>query len=137
MSKPVIDNVVVCDICHKQFPISSEYLLEEHVTLHKDSGEEREVDLTYLKCPLCGKRYPVIMDDETTLPILKDLRTAAFQCMKHVSHTGKVPKKLEEKYKNLNWKLDFKRQELAKKFNGSLYQSEGETIQLDYRYHAR
>ena len=48
-----------------------------------------------------------------------------------------VPQKLQEKYNKLNKKLDFKRRQLAEKFNGALYQSEGDTIQLDYRYHAR
>lgn len=57
--------------------------------------------------------------------------------MKFYGKQKPVHQKLQEKYTKLNRKLDFRRQKLAEKFNGALYQSEGDTIQLDYRYHAR
>lgn len=133
---PMPDNNTVCDICHYQFQVSRDNLKEENVTLEKD-GLAHDVVLTYLCCPSCGKRYPVIMDDADTLPILRELRDCMMRRMKFYGTQKSVPQKLQEKYTKLNRKLDFRRQQLAEKFNGALYQSEGDTIQLDYRYHAR
>ena len=133
---PMPDNTTVCDLCHHQFQVSRDTLKEESVTLEKD-GLSHDVVLTYLYCPNCGKRYPIIMDDAETLPILRELRNCMVRRMKFYRKQKPVPQKLQEKYTKLNRKLDFKRCKLAEKFNGALYQSEGDTIQLDYRYHAR
>ena len=133
---PMPDNNTVCDICHYQFQVSRDNLKEENVTLEKD-GLAHDVVLTYLRCPSCGKRYPVIMDNAETLPLLHELRDCMMRRMKFYGNHKPVPQKLQEKYTKLNRKLDFRRQQLAEKFNGALYQSEGDTIQLDYRYHAR
>lgn len=133
---PMPDNNTVCDICHYQFQVSRDNLKEENVTLEKD-GLAHDVVLTYLRCPSCGKRYPVIMDDADTLPILRELKGCMMRRMKFYGKQKPVPQKLQEKYTKLNRKLDFRRQQLAEKFNGAFYQSEGDTIQLDYRYHAR
>lgn len=133
---PLPDNQTVCDICHHQFQVSRDTLKEENVTLEKD-GLTHDVVLTYLCCPGCGKRYPVIMDDAETLPLLHALKDCMVRRMRFYGKQKPVPQKLQEKYTKLNRKLDFKRHQLAEKFNGALYQSEGDTIQLDYRYHAR
>lgn len=138
---PLPNNTTVCDLCKRQFNVTKDSLREETVVLHKVLGEgietAHEVKLTFLICPSCGKHYPVIMDDETTLPLLAELRETLRRCMKFARKGNPIPSKLQEKYTKLNRKLDFKRQKLAEKFNGALYQSEGDTIQLDYRYHAR
>lgn len=133
---PISDNNVVCDLCQHQFQVSQDTLKEENVTLEKD-GLAHDVVLTYLYCPNCGKRYPVIMDNSETLPILHELRDCMMRRMRFYRNQKPVPQKIQEKYTKLNRKLDFRRQQLAEKFNGALYQSEGDTIQLDYRYHAR
>lgn len=133
---PLPDNQTVCDICHHKFQVSRDTLKEENVALEKD-GLTHDVVLTYLCCPSCGKRYPVIMDDAETLPLLRELKDCMVRRMKFYGKQKPVPQKLQEKYTKLNRKLDFKRHRLAEKFNGALYQSEGDTIQLDYRYHAR
>lgn len=133
---PLPDNNTVCDLCHHQFQVSRDTLKEENVTLEKD-GLTHDVVLTYLCCPSCGKRYPVVMDDAETLPLLRELKDCMVRRMKFYGKQKPVPQKLQEKYTKLNRKLDFKRHKLAEKFNGTLYQSEGDTIQLDYRYHAR
>lgn len=133
---PLPDNNTVCDICHYQFQVSRDNLKEENVTLEKD-GLAHDVVLTYLRCPSCGKRYPVIMDDAETLPLLHELKDCMMRRMKFYGNQKPVPQKLQEKYTKFNRKLDFKRHQLAEKFNGAFYQSEGDTIQLDYRYHAR
>nr|DAE38874.1 MAG TPA: MqsA [Caudoviricetes sp.] len=129
-------NETLCDICNEKIRITKDTLKEENVTLKKDNLSH-DVVLTHLRCPSCGKVYPVIMDDKTTLPILRELRGCMVRRMKFYGKQKPIPQKLQEKYTKLNRKLDFKRQQLAEKFNGALYQSEGDTIQLDYRYHAR
>ena len=139
---PLPSNTTVCDLCKRQFNVTKDSLREETVVLHKVLGEgietAHEVKLTFLSCPSCGKNYPVIMDDETTLPLLAELRETLGRRMKFARKGNPIPSKLEEKYKKLNRKLDFKRHQLAEKFAESFYQLEdGTTQQLDYRYHAR
>lgn len=138
MVKKTPEHTIKCDLCHGEFRLTKDVLKEEQVTLHQEGLDPHEVRLTNLQCPLCGKRYPVIMDDETTLPLLEKLRVVMVKQAK-LQKAGK-PKSaaLERKHKDLNWKLDFRRQRLAVKYNGSLYQLEnGLMEQLDYRYHAR
>lgn len=129
-------NETFCDICNERIRITKDTLKEENVTLKKDNLSH-DVVLTYLCCPSCGKVYPVIMDDKVTLPILHKLRDCMARRMKFYGKQKPIPQKLQEKYTELSRKLNFKRQQLAEKFNGAFYQSEGDTIQLDYRYHAR
>lgn len=132
------EHTIKCDLCHREFHLSKEVLKEEQVTLHKDGLEPHGVQLTYLCCPLCGKRYPVILDDESTLPLLAKLRNIMSKLVKQARKGFQPNSQLEKKHKELNHKLDFRRQKLAVKYNGSLYQLEnGLWEQLDYRYHAR
>lgn len=130
------DTKTVCDICHHQFQVSRDTLKEENITIEKD-GLAHDVVLTYLYCPNCGKRYPVIMDNSETLPILHELKDCMMRRMKFYGKQKPVPQKLQEKYTKLNRKLDFKRQQLAEKFNGSFYQTDEGKEQLEYRYHVR
>lgn len=136
MKDKLPSKTVVCDLCHQEFELTRDSLRDEKTLLNKD-GETHEVTLTYLSCPKCGKQYPVVMDDEETLPILEKLQRVTIHSATYLRVYGKIPYKLRKKKLNLNWKLDFKRQQLAKKFNGALYQYEGDTIQLDYCYHAQ
>lgn len=132
------EHTVKCDLCRREFPLTREVVKEEQVTLHQEGLEPHDVRLTYLLCPLCGKRYPVIMDDESTLPLLDKLRNIMSKQLKQSQRGFQPNLQLEKKRKELNRKLDFKRQKLAEKYNGSLYQLEnGLMQQLDYRYHAR
>lgn len=135
------EHTIKCDLCHREFRLTKEVLKEEQVTLRQEGLEPHEVRLTYLYCPLCGKHYPVIMDDESTLPLLEKLRSIMakqFKQFKQVKRGFNPNLQLEKKRKELNRKLYFKRQKLAEKYNGSIYQLEnGLMEQLDYRYHAR
>lgn len=132
------EHTIKCDLCGREFRLNKSVLKEEQVTLQKDDMKPHEVTVTFLTCPLCGKRYPVIMDDETTLPMLQKLQTVLVKQVKQVKKGYNPSPELARKKQQLNWKLDFKRQKLAEKYNGSFYQLEDGTIeQLDYRYHAR
>lgn len=138
MVKKQIPHTVKCDLCHRDFNLTKDVVKEEQVTLHQEGLEPHEVRLSYLYCPLCGKRYPVIMDDETTLPLLEKLRNVMAKQVKQARNGFPQNPQLEKKRKELNRKLDFRRQKLAEKYNGSIYQLEnGLMEQLDYRYHAR
>lgn len=127
-----------CDLCNREFRLAKEHLQEVQVTLTKEGVKPHEVTATFLTCPFCGKRYPVIVDDETTLPLLQKLRTVLGKQVKQAKKGFAPSAELARKRQQLNWKLDFKRQKLAEKYNGSFYQLEdGIMEQLDYRYHAR
>lgn len=132
------DNIIVCDICGGEFHVSKDCLVEEEIVLSKPGLDPHGANLTVLRCPCCGKSYPVILDDETTLPILDKLRALTLKKLKQIQKGFKPKPELEEKCRILNNKLDFKRQKLALKYNGSFYQLEdGTMVQLDYRYHTR
>lgn len=132
------EHTIKCDLCQREFRLNKDVLREVQVTLMKAGLEPHEVTATFLTCPACGKQYPVIVDDETTLPLLAKLRVFLGKQVKQAQKGFKLSPEQERKRKELNRKLDFKRQELAKKYNGSFYQLEdGIMEQLDYRYHAR
>lgn len=132
-----VKHTIKCDLCGRDFHLTKEVLKDHKVTLKKDGLEPHDVTLTLLTCPACGKSYPVIMDDEKTLPILEKMRNVMAKQAK-LAKAGKSSPELAKKYRRLNWKLDFNRRELAEKYNGSLYQREdGIVEQLDYRYRTR
>lgn len=130
---------ISCDVCRAEFILQSKHVRDEEVTLLKDFDGfsiAHKAMLTYLECPHCGKRYIVIMDDESTLPILSTLREVTAKCYKYASK-GNIPHKLIEKRIELNRKLDNKRRELSEKFRGSRYQLGDCEEQLDYCYRAQ
>ena len=132
------EHTIKCDLCSREFRLTKDVLKEEQVTLQKEGMKPHEVTVTFLTCPACGKRYPVIVDDETTLPLLHKLQTVLVKQVKQAKKGYNPSPELARKKQQLNWKLDFKRQNLAEKYNGSFYQLEdGIMEQLDYRYHAR
>lgn len=130
-------NVITCDICHRDFPITKDFLEEKRAVLEKEGLDPTEVALTVLTCPLCGKTYPVIVDDPETVKIRLELESLLRRRLKYVQEHRPVPFRLAAKIGKLNGKLDFKRQSLAKKYNGSFYQTDEGKQQLDYRYHVR
>lgn len=130
------DTKTICDICKREIELTEKTLRTEHVTLTKGS-RAADVELTILQCPSCGKIYPVIVDTAESAELLTKTRSAYFKRAKYLRANKKVPQRLEERYQSLNRKLDFKRQQIAEKFDGAIYQFDGDTIQLDYRYHAR
>lgn len=133
-----MNHTIKCDLCHGEFHLTKGVLKEEQVTLLQEGLDPHEVHLTYLNCPLCGKRYPVVMDDETTLPLLEKLRHLLGKQVKQAQRGFPQNPHTERKRKELNRKLDFRRQKLAMKYTGSFYQLENGLLeQLDYRYHAR
>ena len=129
---------VKCDICGREFVLNRNVLTEQEITLQKEDLKPHKVRMTFLTCPCCGKEYPVIMDDETTLPLLDKLQVILSKQVKQVKRGFNPSPELARKKQQLNWKLDFKRQKLAEKYNGSFYQLEdGTQVQLDYRYRTR
>ena len=130
------DTHIECDLCKGHFNLTRDLLKEVSVILEKEGFAPHEVVLTFLECPICGKRYIVIMDDAKTLALAEKLRNITLRQYR-AAKLGKPSSKLEEKYRDAKWKLNFNRQKLAEKYYGSFYQLEGTTEQLDYRYHAR
>lgn len=131
-----LDTKIVCDICKGEFNITRGSLREEKVTLTKDN-EWLDGTLTLLQCPACGKVYPVLLDNSVSLELLNKVRAVYFKRAKYIGKGKSVPTNLDKRYNTLKQKLDFKRRQLAEKFDGATYQLDGNTLQLDYRYRTR
>ena len=135
-----LNPTIRCDLCKKEFSLGRESLIEKKVNLYSDfemKSKPHEVLMTSLFCPHCGKNYPVIIDNEESLPILGELKETMARRLKFASKGKPIPSKLNEKYKKLTRKLGIKRQKVAEIYNGSFYQGEDGKEQLDYRYHVR
>lgn len=133
-----MNSKLTCDICKREFQLTKECVKEENVLVESPNWDNPyPVKMTFLQCPLCGKRYIVVLDDQETLEIFSKLRECMSKRLKFLKGGKEVPKKLELKYRKVNKKLDFKRSELSKRVYGSFYQTEDGKEQLDYRYHAR
>lgn len=131
-------NVVKCDLCEREFTLTKKCLTEREVLLQKEGLKPHTVQITFLSCPCCGKDYPVLVDDESTLPLLNKLQAVLAKQVKQAKKGFNPSSELAKKRHQLTWKLDFKRQKLAEKYKKSFYQLEDGTLeQLDYRYHAR
>ena len=127
--------MVVCDICHQDFVLTKGCLTENNVTLEKRGLEPKEVVLTTLECPCCGKQYPVIMDDEETMIILEKLTELHKRMLILQQKNRRVHAKMDQKYRALENKLRFKRKNLVSEYNKSFYQSADGKQQLDLHYH--
>lgn len=126
---------VTCDICHNAFTLTKGCLTENEVTLEKRGLEPKTVTLTTLECPVCGKQYPVTMDDEETKAILQQL-TVLYRRMLILQQKNKqVHAKVAKRYQQLERKLGFKRKNLAIEYNRSFYQNADGKQQLDFHYH--
>lgn len=125
-----------CDICKRWFTITNGMLHTETVTVINKTGEHR-LQVTEATCPLCGKTYPVVIDDAETIKLKLSVEELLRKQLKYIQNNRPAPMRLLAKIDHLNWKLDFKRQNLAKKYNGSFYQTDEGKQQLDYRYHVR
>lgn len=132
-----LDPKTKCDICGREFYITPNYLDVKELTLMKEGLEDHQVKLTSITCPLCGKSYPVLMDDDTTAPLVDKLYQVVSKKLRLKEKGFPFPGELLRKERTLEWKLDFKRRNLAEKYNGSLYQLGDSLEQLDYRYHTR
>ena len=125
-----------CDICKRWFNVTTDKLKMETATVIDKTGSNR-LQITSVTCPLCGKTYPVVVDDAETIKLRLEVESLLRKRLKYVQEHHPVPFRLAAKIGKLNGKLDFKRQSLAKKYNGSFYQSDEGKEQLDYRYHVR
>lgn len=129
------NNRINCDICHKDFALTRDCIRENKTTLMKEDLKPKEVVITTLECPCCGKQYPVVVDDDTTLPVLQELKELYVRGMKYRSKNKEIPERLRNKQQRLTQKLGFNRRKLAEKYNKSSYQLEdGSRTQLDYCY---
>lgn len=135
MTVQKLNTMIVCDICRHEFSLTKDFLAEKRVTLEKEGLDPKDVTITVLTCPYCGKHYPVILDDEETIGIVTMLKEVLAKEYKASSKGRQPTQKLTRKHHTLRRKLSFKRQQLAEKFNGSFYQTEDGKEQLDYHYH--
>lgn len=133
---PLTAHKIVCDICSGEFSLAREHVKEEEVVFTKGDIQST-VKMTSLTCPLCGKRYPVVIDTSESLATLEQLRQILQKRMRYSQKGASIPKKLEQKYQSISRKLNVQRYNIADTFNGSFYQVGDVKEQLDYRYRVR
>lgn len=131
------NNLIQCDICGSPLLVNSGHLYEKELDLTYGKGNTEHVTVTFIHCDTCGKDIAVLVDNEESQQLLSDVKHLYLKKMRFTSRHKPVPAKLDCKCRAMDTKLDRLRRDLAKRFDGALYQSEGNTIQLDYRYHAR
>lgn len=129
-----------CPICNSIVNLTAGMMTETSTELHKAedlTDEGVKVRLTDFNCPHCGKTCTVSMDDSVTMPLYSCYIALVNRIMKYQAAGRKIPEKMLKKAYDLAEKIDFKRQKLAEKYNGSFYQTEEGKEQLDCRYHVR
>ena len=130
-------NITHCDLCQGEIQVTPQVLEEKQLILQLKNGAECKCDVTFVNCPHCGKSYAVIVDDWETKELLSSVKRLYFRKLNYLNRHKPVPKKLQDQLLKLNRKLDFKREQHAPEFNEAAYQLDGNTYQLDYRYHVR
>lgn len=118
--------IIKCDKCGKTILLMQINLAQAEVEFVESHVK---LLLTRFKCPFCGVIYPVQLDNEATLLLLKEERmlTARYKGMK-VKHREKY-EKLFEKIRKIQMRLASQRNHLILEYNGQVYQfSSGETI---------
>lgn len=131
-----IDTKIYCDLCHAEFNLTQSLLREESVELQLKELVT-SVSITLLQCPHCGKVYPVSVDTSQSAETLAKVKSLYMKRVKYLSKNKPVPTRLEERYQNASKKLNVQRQKIAETVNGAIYQLDGDTLQLDYRYRTR
>ena len=130
-------NVVRCDLCKVEVPVNTGNLHEKDVWVEHDLYVKELVTLTFMSCPVCGRDTIVQVDNSETKALLSEVKSLYIRCSKFTAMNKPVPAKLACKKDKADTKLSRARANLAQRLDGALYQLEGDTIQLDYRYHAR
>lgn len=130
-----VTNEVACSHCGGSFSVATGMLSEQTVnsfTLPDKSYLLQRIVITSITCPHCGVKYAVQVDDGDTNKALAELREVMAKRLSYLRKNVPCPVRMEAKYHKLNHKLDFLRAQLAKKLDGSFYQSEEGKEQLDF-----
>lgn len=135
MSVNDLNTKVVCRICHKSFRITKDDVEEQTVVLEKEGLLPCVATLTILHCPVCGKQSVVMADTLETKDLAHQLTSLYTKQMNLQQKGYKIHPKLDQKYTQLERKLNYKRNRLAVEYNRSFYQTEDGKEQLDYHYH--
>lgn len=103
-----------CIKCGKDF------LLKEvvHKQGFKVVGSDELIYLTYVKCNKCSSVSFYQIDDKETKDICATLQNTMKQTFCLANNGKPIPKSLRESYKTLNKKLNKKRNDLNKKYEG-------------------
>ncbi len=84
--------------------------------------KEKDFTLYYYLCPLCGKKYQVMIDNEETILLSKELESIKEKLVKAKKH-NKFPKEKQiEKFYKIRKRLKSKRDVLNNRYNMSFYQ---------------
>lgn len=117
-----------CSKCNKQFILSEENLSTIDV---KSSLDNKELQLTILKCPECHLDFIVQIDDKESLLLLDNVNKYAKKIFSEIKKSGNTKKSVTNNYKKFNKKLNNYRKNLVQKYNHSLYHFMGKISKMD------
>ena len=92
-----------CDICKRWFNVTTDKLKMETATVIDKTGSNR-LQITSVTCPLCGKTYPVVVDDAETIKLRLEVESLLRKRLKYVQEHHPVPFRLAAKIGKLNGK---------------------------------
>lgn len=122
-----MDTTIICDQCKGTFGLAEIDLKEEDILV--DDGAE--LRLTSYTCPMCNKRYTVLIDSKDTLRLLADYRSVCKRLAKYYSKHKTPPSKLIERMFKAKQRLTDTRNRLNKRYDRSFYQIGDKKEQLE------
>lgn len=117
---------VTCSNCNYLFKLDKSKI--KSTTVVKNN---KTIYLKYFICPSCDRFYFVQADDEETLDLLNDVKRMFVKlCIQ--KRRNKIPKLLNNKYKNANAKLSKLRKNLIENCQNNYFKIDGKDILVKF-----
>lgn len=117
---------LICPSCHKVANVTLGDISEYH-----DTKDNQDIIVTYFKCPNCGTKVCVQIDNTETKELLKKLQLSISIAQYHQRAKGNKKHKAETiRLSELDSELEDKRTEFIARY-GSLYQFQEVKTKLD------
>lgn len=120
---------IICDECKGTFGLAAIDLKEEDIIVDDGVG----LRMTFFTCPVCSKRYTILVDSKDTLRVLADYIDICKRLTKHHNKHKNPPQKLVERMFKTKQRLINARNRLNKRYDKSFYQIGDRKEQLEIR----
>ena len=107
---------IKCSDCDSFIDLSVNSNIIKHKVKHVCEGDI--IYLTYFDCPICGKRFYVQIDNDSTIMKYKQCYSLMVKLFASKKQHKQINHNKSGKFKDLRAKLSAERFELAKKYDG-------------------